>query len=173
MERITEKKAIELLRKYAPTEEDFEAVLAHAKAVQKVALKICKKVKCDAELVKTACLLHDIGRFQSTNPLSHGIVGAKILLEERLPMHAFVAERHLGAGISKEDIKEQKLKLPLNDYMPKTTEEKIVAHADNLVFGTKIVTLKQAVARFNKELGKKIGRRVKELGKEIEKLKKK
>ena len=173
MERITEKKAIELLRKYAPTEEDFEAVLAHAKAVQKAALKVCKNVKCDAEFVKTACLLHDIGRFQCANPIMHGITGAKILLEERLPMHAFVAERHLGAGIRKEDIKEQKLALPLNDYTPKTIEEKIVCHADNLVFGARIGTLKEAVARFTKELGKKVGKRVKELSKEIEKLKKK
>lgn len=172
MEHITEKKAIALLRKYAPTEQDFEAVLSHAKAVQKVALKICKKVKCDTEFVKTACLLHDIGRFQCTNAIMHGIAGAKILLEERLPMHALVAERHLGAGIRKQDIKEQKLKLPLNDYSPKTVEEKIVCHGDNLVFTARIGTLKQAVDRFTKELGKKVGKRVKELGQEIEKLKK-
>ena len=173
MEYVTEKRAIELLRKYAPSEEDFKAVLAHAKAVQKAAVKMCRKVKCDVNFVKTACLLHDIGRFQCIKPIWHGLVGAKILLEEGLPRHALVAERHLGAGISKEDIREQKIDLPLKDYVPKTAEEKIVAHADNLVFGARIGTLKEAVDRFSKEIGKKCGKKVRALGKEIERLKKK
>lgn len=172
MEHITEKKAVALLKKYAATEQDFEAVLAHSISVQKVALKICRKVRCDVQFVKTACLLHDIGRFQCLNAIKHGIVGAKILKEEGLPKHALVAERHLGAGISKQDIKEQKLKLPLKDYVPKTVEEKIIAHADNLIFNTRVGTLKEAVSRFSKELGKKCGEKVKKLGEEIEKLKK-
>ncbi|MBW2980725.1 HDIG domain-containing protein [Candidatus Woesearchaeota archaeon] len=173
MEHVTEKQAISLLKKYAASEEDFKAVLAHSMSVQKVALKICKKVKCDVKLVKTACLLHDIGRFQCIKPIGHGITGAKILLEEGLPRHALIAERHLGAGISKEDIKEQKLALPLKDYVPKTVEEKIVCHADNLIFNTRVGTLNEAVGRFNKEIGKKCGKKVRALGKEIERLKKK
>jgi uncharacterized protein len=166
MEKITEKQAVQLLKKYSPSSKDFKAVLAHAKAVQKVALKICKKVKCDAGFVKTACLLHDIGRFQTVKAVKHGIVGAKILKEEGLPKHALVAEKHLGAGITKQEAK--KLKLPAKDYLPKTIEEKIVCHADNLVFNVRIGTLKEAVERYNKELGTKCGSRVKKLGTEIE-----
>lgn len=166
MEKITEKQAVELLKKYAPSSKDFKAVLAHSKAVQKVALGLCKRIKCDVGFVKTACLLHDIGRFQTVKAIKHGVAGAKILMDEGLPKHALVAERHLGAGITKTEAK--KLKLPAKDYLPKTIEEKIVCHADNLVFHARIGTLKEAVERFAKELGTKYGSRVKKLGIEIE-----
>ncbi len=167
MEHISEKDAIKVLKKYSASDKDFNAVLAHSKAVQKVALRYCKNIKCDVQFVKTACLLHDIGRLQCTNAIKHGIIGANILRNEGLPKHALVAERHLGAGITKKDIKAKKLELPVKDYVPKTIEEKIVTHADNLVFNTRIGTLKEAVHRFTKEIGTEYGRRVERLGTEV------
>ena len=44
MEKLSEKEAIRLLRKYASSEKDFDGVLKHSKAVQKLAIEIGKKV---------------------------------------------------------------------------------------------------------------------------------
>ncbi len=50
-----------------------------------------------------------------------------------------IVERHIGAGITEEE--SVKLGLPKKSYIPQTIEEKIVAHADNLLSGTKDGTL--------------------------------
>lgn len=172
---ITEKEAIKLLRKYAKNKKELNAVLRHSKAVQKVALKIAKKIKnIDIEFIKTASLLHDIGRFRCPPgrlTFKHGVIGAKILRKENLNKYAFVAERHLGAGISKKDIIEQKLNLPLKDYIPKTKEEKIIAHADNLISDNKEITPKKAIERFRKELGEKVAKKIKRLNDDINRIK--
>ena len=176
MKKISEKEAVKLLKKYANNEKNFNGVLAHSKAVQKVALDIGKKVKdIDLDFIKSASLLHDIGRFQSglggKDVVKHGIFGAEILRKEGLLDHALVAERHLGAGISKEDILEQGLELPLKDYIPVSKEEKIICHADNLIEEDKRILLKKAVERYEKELGKKAGRKIKKLAREVEGMK--
>ena len=80
--------------------------------------KIIKKnpdVKLDLKFLNTASLLHDIGRFQYPpwrRSVKHGVAGAKILLKENLPKHADVAQNHLGAGITKQVIKNKKLPIP-------------------------------------------------------------
>lgn len=167
MKEISEKEAIGLLKKYSKNKKTYNLVLAHSKLVQKVALKIAKKIKgVDTEFIKTAALLHDIGRFRcppGPKTIFHGVEGAKILRKEGLLKHARLAERHLGAGINKKDIEEQRLPLPKKDYMPKTIEEKIIAHADNLVFGARVGTLKEVEARFRKEVSEKIARRARNL----------
>ena len=62
----------------------------------------------------------------------HGVEGAKIATELGLPLSIVnIIERHLGAGIPSEEA--AMLGLPLKDYIPITLEEKIVAHADNLI----------------------------------------
>lgn len=174
---MDESQAIKLLRKYAPNETVFKIVLAHSKAVQKIALRIAKKIKSiDIDFIKTASLLHDIGRFKcppdSRDNYRHGIAGAEILRKENLPKHALVAERHLGVGIKKQDIKEQKLDMPLKDFVPLTKEEKIITYADKLVFGDKEGTLQMVIERYRKELGKKYVERIKKFAKEIESWKK-
>ncbi len=176
MKKISEKRAIELLRRYAKSEKDFKSVLKHSKAVKNVAVDIGKKIEgIDLDFIKSASLLHDIGRFKcgpkSGDGVKHGIMGGDILRKENLPEHALVAERHLGAGIGKEDILEQDLNLPLKDYIPVSKEEKIITHADNLVFGYRIGNIEEAVERFSKELGKKVGRKIKRLAREVEKFK--
>jgi uncharacterized protein len=172
MDKITEKEAIKLLKKYSKNNEDFKKVLGHSEVVKNKAVDIGKKVKnIDLDFIKSASLLHDIGRFQcGPDKVKHGIVGAGILREEGLDKHALVAERHLGAGISKEEVIEQGLELPLNDYIPVSKEEKIIAHADNLVFGDKLKKVEDAVSRFRKELGEKVSKKVKKLADEVEKL---
>jgi uncharacterized protein (TIGR00295 family) len=106
-------------------------VINHCEAVRKVAVRIAKKAHANILLVEAGALLHDIGR-SKTQGIMHGIEGAKIATELGLPLCIVnIIERHLGAGIPIEEA--ATLGLPLKDYMPITLEEKIVAHADNLI----------------------------------------
>ena len=50
-----------------------------------------------------------------------------------------IIERHIGAGITKKEAEE--LNLFEKSYVPETLEEKIVAHADNLISGTEEVDI--------------------------------
>jgi uncharacterized protein len=174
MKILTEKKAIALLKRYAPDDKVFRIILAHSLAVKKAAVKIAQRIPmADVEFVKTAALLHDIGRFicpPGKDSIKHGIAGAQILRKEGLPRHALVAERHIGVGITKEDIRRQKLPLPLKDYVPKSVEEKIVSYADNLVFGSRVKTVKDVIKRYRKEIGEYIVPRVIAQHEEIKKL---
>jgi len=47
-----------------------------------------------------------------------------------LPEHALVCERHIGVGITKDDIIRQKLPLPPRDMLPISLEEKVICLAD-------------------------------------------
>jgi uncharacterized protein (TIGR00295 family) len=108
-----------------------DEVINHCKAVRKIAVRIAKKAHANIELVEAGALLHDIGR-SKTQGIMHGIEGARIARELDLPDSIInIIERHLGAGIPKEEA--ITLGLPPKDYIPMTLEEKIVAHADNLI----------------------------------------
>jgi uncharacterized protein len=82
-----------------------------------------------------------------------------------------VAERHLGAGIPKDEIIKQKLDLPLKDFVPVSVEEKIISHADNLVFGDREGTMEEVIERYETELGNEHADKVKELADEVEAMK--
>jgi len=147
---LTPSQALRLLfRHHCP-----ENVIAHSKAVARLALKNATKIKkaghdVDLEFVEVAALLHDIGRCR-THGIKHGIEGAKIL--ENYPSLARVCERHLGAGIKKEEA--IALGLPPKDYLPETLEEKIIADADNFIFETRVVSEEEVKKKLEKILGK-------------------
>jgi uncharacterized protein len=197
-QRFNEDAALKLLKKYAPDERRLEIVLNHSRAVQKMALKLvegfsaerCRQngldkkntdkelirvASLDKEFIKVASLLHDIGRFRfppktGIESIKHGIEGAKILKEEGWPAKfQLVCERHIGVGIRRKDIIEQKLPLPEQDYVPLTNEEKIITYADNLVEGKecRIVKEEEIVERYRKELGEEHAKRVEKFHKEI------
>jgi uncharacterized protein len=174
MNKITEEEAVELLKRYSDSEEHFEKVLRHVKAVQKVAVRIASKVEdIDMYKIKIGSLLHDIGRFScppGKDRCKHGLVGADILRKEGLDEIALIAEKHIGVGISKEDITEQDLPLPSKDFIPKTREEKIIAHADNLIFGDREGSFDEVEERFRKELGEKYVKKLRKLKEEIDKM---
>jgi uncharacterized protein len=154
---MNKEQAIKLLQKYAPNNKSLQIVLSHAKKVKQVALSIARKIPdVDLDFIAAAALLHDIGRLRyppGKNSIRHGIGGAAILRKEGFPKIALVAERHIGVGITKKDIIQQKLKLPLKEYVPRTKEEKIISYADNLVFGSRKKTLKDVIARYRREIG--------------------
>ncbi len=54
-----------------------------------------------------------------------------------------IIKKHIGCGISREEA--LKYNLPDDDYIPKTDEEKIVAHADNLLNGIEIININKRI----------------------------
>jgi uncharacterized protein (TIGR00295 family) len=136
---------IELLRECGCN----ERVIAHCKAVSALAVKIAKHCGGDSKLVEIGGLLHDLGRCKA-HTIAHAVEGAKIARERKLPEAlANIIERHIGAGISKEEAKE--LGLPEKDYIPLTLEEKIVSHSDNLMSGVERTSINEAVAYLTRE----------------------
>ena len=132
---------LKLLKKYSFSQEDFEIVADHSLAVLGRALEIIRKKKLyqiDLDLVVAGCLLHDIGAFgfmknfhlKQDDYIKHGIIGGKILRKEGLNKIALIAERHIGAGISKKEIIKNNFSLPKKDFLPVTLEQRLVCYAD-------------------------------------------
>lgn len=129
-----------------------KSVIAHCIAVEIRALKFAQLAKADSDLVSCGALLHDIGRGR-THEIRHAVIGADLARELGLPNEICkIIERHIGAGLSQEDAR--KLELPNRNYIPETLEEKIVAHADNLIEEHKKRLVSKVIGHFE-ELGYK------------------
>ncbi len=160
-QELTEQQATALLKKYAPNSRVFQLVLQHGKAVQKAAVVIGNAIaqnkrKVDVPFLKSAALLHDIGRFAcppgTKGSVCHGFIGAQWLRKEGYPKHALVCERHVGSGITKKEIIAQKTGLPKKDFFPRTIEEKIICYADKLIFQDRLAQPDEAVKNFKKDV---------------------
>jgi len=128
---------------YEPDSESFQILVKHGQQVANKAIDVAKRVphlKPNLDFIKEAAMLHDIGIFETNTPelgcsgkhpyVCHGYLGRKILEEKGLPQHALVCERHVGIGITAEEIKFNNLPLPLRDMVPISIEEKIICFAD-------------------------------------------
>jgi uncharacterized protein len=168
---LLREEALELLRKAGCSEE----VIEHCKAVERVATRLAQEIsrfrKVNIEEVIIGSLLHDIGRAR-THGIRHGVEGGEILRKMGAGKFAHFAENHIGAGIPAEEA--ERLGLPRRDFLPSTLEEKIVAYADKLVVGNKVVPFEEVLEMFRKELGEghPAIERLKALHEEIEALKK-
>jgi uncharacterized protein len=133
---------IELLGRYFEGEA-LAIVVGHGRAVAGLAVSVCQALGLAEDeccFVEEAALLHDIGVCRVHVPsigldsgfpyIMHGIIGREILEQERLPRHALVCERHIGVGLTVEDIIRQQLPLPQRDMTPRTTSEQIICFAD-------------------------------------------
>lgn len=156
-----QKKCLILLQKAGCS----DVVIAHCKAVREVAVRIAVRAHADVELVSAGAMLHDIGRSR-THGILHGVEGARIAEELGLPRGiVLIIERHVGAGISKDEA--VVLGLPARDFLPQTLEEKIVAHADNLIDNDRKQSIKQEVAKALKKGQKKHAARLLQLHREL------
>ena len=138
---------IELLRK----ENTPENVIDHCEAVYKKAMKIASNFdNVDGDLIKKGDLLHDIGR-SKTHDITHAIEGVEIAKKYSYSDDVLnIIERHIGAGITEDEAIE--LGLPKKSYVPQTLEEKIVAHADNLVSGSEEVDLDFVIKKWQRRI---------------------
>ena len=162
----------EIIHKYIPLNSfAYKVYIPHVSLVTTKALKIAERLGLSVEqqvFIEEAAMLHDIGivRVKRYSPSSdgdlpyicHAPAGREILEHEGLTRHALVAERHIGLGISKEEIIAYQLPLPPRDMLPESIEEKIICWAD-LFFGKKLEKLwtesslaevKKKVARYGK-----------------------
>lgn len=113
-----------------------ERVIQHCLLVSEYASEIAEQINknghnVDIQLIKIGALLHDIGRSR-THDIRHGIEGACLAREYGLDKRLIsIIISHIGAGITIEEA--GNMGFPPGNYIPVTLEEKIVAHADNLV----------------------------------------
>ena len=118
-------------------------LLTHSAAVAKKAIDAAKRVSHlnpDYSFIEEAAMLHDIGIFYTNTPslgctgkypyVSHGYLGRKLLEDKGFPRHALVCERHVGVGLTLDEIRKHNLPLPERDAVPLTIEEQIVCYAD-------------------------------------------
>jgi len=128
---------------YKSNSRAYEIIIQHGKQVTRKALDAAKKVpqlNPDLDFIKEAAMLHDIGMLltnatelgcKGKNPyICHGYLGREILEKIGFPRHALVCERHVGVGITIEDINKYALPLPKRDMLPVSIEEQIICFAD-------------------------------------------
>ncbi len=114
-------------------------------------------------------MLHDIGIFFTNAPkigcygykeyICHGYLGREVLEREGMPLHALVCERHVGVGITAEEIRSNRLPLPEREMVPVSVEEKIVCLADKFFSKTEhdllhekpIARVREMIAKYGEE----------------------
>lgn len=135
---------VDLIAKhYKGNSKAHRILLSHGEMVADKALSTAERVpglEPDLDFIRQAALLHDIGiRFTATPQLGcygrhpyvcHGVLGRALLEAEGLKRHALVCERHVGVGITRRDIRLQRLPLPSRDMRPVSIEEQIICYAD-------------------------------------------
>jgi len=99
-----------------------------------------KNLKLDTEFILKGAMLHDIGIIKTKAPeigcfgelpyITHTYLGREMLEEEALPEIAPICERHLGTGLTVNDIIESNFPLPHRDMTPQSLEEKLICYAD-------------------------------------------
>jgi uncharacterized protein len=124
--------------------------------VTKLALELAERLRekgvaVDVELVEVGALLHDIGR-SVTHNVDHAAVGGRMVRELGLPEAvARIVDRHVGGGIPRAEAR--RLGLPKGVYVPETLEEKLVAYADKLISGDRLVDIQVTIDDFAGKLG--------------------
>ena len=135
---------IEIIAEFYPSgTQTYNILVQHGKQVADKAISAAKNVpqlNPDLKFIWEAAMLHDIGIFLTHTPelgctgeypyVCHGYLGREILESKGLLKHALVCERHVGVGITVEDIKRYNLPLPQYDMVPISIEEQVICFAD-------------------------------------------
>lgn len=142
---------------YGDNPELKRIVTIHSQQVAKKALQICeaKNLPLDPQDVFCAAMLHDIGVVKCNAPgifafgtqpyILHGIEGRKMLEKHGLAKYASICDTHTGAGISKENIKKNKIPLPIKDYIPSTLLEKLICYSDKFYSKSNNLTKEKSI----------------------------
>lgn len=127
-------------REYPPGTALFETFVVHSYLVAKLACELARSSGADVTFVYEAAWLHDIGIKYTDAPgincvgsepyLRHGVIGRALCDEAGLPRHGLVCERHVGTGLSAQEIERDGLPLPIRDMLCESLEEKVVCYAD-------------------------------------------
>jgi uncharacterized protein len=141
--KIPDDKEIRALHeKHAPSPQAFELVYTHCGIVCEIAEQLLSisAVGLDADLVRAGSLLHDIGVYRlydadgqldHSRYVQHGLLGHELLGDEGLSETiARFCSHHTGVGLSRSDVRDQRLPLPVADYLAESDEELLVMYAD-------------------------------------------
>lgn len=163
---------LEIIRKhYSGNPEAMRFLLEHSRMVADKALEVARRVahlKPDLRFIEEAAMLHDIGIIGTRAPMfgcggdapyiRHGVIGREMLEAEGLPRHALVCERHVGVGLTVEDIRKNGLPLPPREMSPVSVEEQIVCFADKFFSKNEeplrekpIETVRAQIARYGED----------------------
>jgi uncharacterized protein len=128
---------------YSPDSRAYYFLTLHSVKVTEKALEVAQRVSHlnpDKKFIEEAAMLHDIGIFLTDEPsigcygntayICHGYLGRELLEKEGFSVHALVCERHVGVGITAQDIEEKGLPVPKRDMLPVSIEEQIICFAD-------------------------------------------
>ena len=129
---------------YKPGSKAFEILVAHGEQVARRAIKAAEQaphLKPDLNFIENAAMLHDIGVLHTNSPglgcngkhpyICHGILGRDLLEKLEFSEYGLVCERHIGVGISADDVRQFNLPLPARDMLPISIEEKLICYADS------------------------------------------
>ncbi len=109
--------------------------LRHCIAVSRLAERFADifaaKFDLDKEFVRTAAVLHDIGRYKTHDPILHGLEGYRLLTRLGHHREAFVCASHILCGLEKEEAFQHGF--PEREFMPRTFEEQLIPVCDCLV----------------------------------------
>ena len=143
---MNEKTAIRLLQENNCSQK----VIDHCRAVAGLTRKIADRIpQCSSKRAVLGALLHDIGRSMS-HSIKHAYEGAQIAEKLGIDKDIIgIIRNHIGAGLTQEEA--VSLGLPKEDFMPHTIEEKVVAHADNLLKHTTKEKLDKILKRLRTE----------------------
>lgn len=134
-----------IIDKYYPEGSPLRDIyLRHCRQVADKAMQIASDLSLplDNDIIESAAMLHDIGICMCDAPsiechgsehyIRHGMLGADLLRREGAPEeYARVAERHTGAGLTREEIIADDMPLPLDRcFMPLTLLERLICYAD-------------------------------------------
>jgi len=108
---------------YQPGTRTYNILVQHGK---QVADKAVNAAKIGIFLTHTP----ELGCTGEHPYVCHGYLGREILESKGLPKHALVCERHVGVGITAEEIKRHNLPLPQRDMVPVSIEEQVICFAD-------------------------------------------
>lgn len=164
---------LSIIEKHYPTGSlRWRIYLPHCQAVRDLALAIASanpELGADPEILEVGAMLHDIGIFMTDAPeigchgdlpyLAHGYKGRELLEKEGLPEIAPVCERHIGVGITVQDITDRNLPLPHRDMTPQTIEEQIICYADkffsksahNLLKTKPLEKVKKSISKYGED----------------------
>ena len=126
-----------------------QRVIHHSIVVCELSLRIADSINSktpnlvSVSHIEIGALLHDIGR-SAFHSIHHACAGAAICRSHQIDSKICdIVLHHIGAGLISSEARD--LGLPPVDYMPVSLEEKIVAHADNLVLGKRIISIQQRI----------------------------
>lgn len=131
-----------LHQKYAKTQADFDLIYQHCKIIEAIVLQLLDAkpiAKLDRQLIHTGCMLHDIGAYlvledgRFVRGVRHGYIGEEILRKEGFPTAICrFASHHTGVGLTRQDVIDQDIPIPIADYTAATDEERLIMYADKL-----------------------------------------